>query len=122
MVIFKERNSKEKSQLMKEFDLAITCKHGNKAPWCGICQGKDWLAAITASGKTVEEVVEEFVSRGIIERIELEEYLMAKKRRRKIKEVAAVAGLVVVGGFLLYEGGKIILRLISQEKKSQKKG
>lgn len=102
--------------LMVGFEAAIKCQHGNKALWCVLCRGKDWLEVVTADGRTISQVVEEFMGRGI-DWIEIEEYFGKEKKRRRIKKIAEVAGLGIISTLLLYQGGKLILRLIRRKEK-----
>lgn len=108
-------------RIIREFRAAITCKHGHAiAPACAQdCRRPNWLDCLVRSDgteqRTVGDVVRKFIASGKIPSVEvIERYLRgetAKERRKSYRKYALIAGLSVASGTLLYEGGKLLLRL-----------
>lgn len=123
----------ETAKTLIAFRAAITCKHGIIAPTCGQgCRRPNWLDCLVRrkseldpeeKQRTVGDVVEEFISAGRIPSIEVvQRYVegeQRKERRRRYRKFAMFAGVTVASGVLLYEGGKLILRLWSDRKEKQ---
>ncbi len=99
-------------RILSAFDAAASCKHG-PAYTCGYkeCNPGDPLDAVTQEGKTVKQVIGEFVADGRISQIELIEHIQGVLRRWKIKNLAKVTGKIA-GITLGVVGGVVILRLV----------
>lgn len=109
-------------KVMAEFRAAITCKHGHTiAPTCGQgCRRPSWVDSLVRTDpghppRTVGDVVRDFIEGGKIDSIEVvERYIegeVRKEQRHRYRKAATIAGLAVASGILLYEGGRLILRL-----------
>lgn len=96
-------------QLERELRAFLECKHSIRADLCAECR------SITRSGKEMETVIEEFLTRGTII-VEMEEQHPTQGRNfRKLKTVIGIGlGVSVVGGFLAWRGGKLVLRLFKK--------
>jgi len=118
-------------RVMAEFRAAITCKHGHTiAPSCGQgCRRPTWLDSLvrTEPGqppRTVGDVVRDFIESSKIDSVEVvERYIegeVRRERRKRYTKVAMIAGVAVASGLLLYEGGKLVLRLWTERKAPEK--
>lgn len=124
---------------MVEFDAAITCIHGHTvAPHCALCRRPNWLDCPVRSDepgarRTVRDVVREFLeakkipSVRVVRRHIREKRLQARAAARKetkapeprgrtYRKWSIIAGLTVVSGILLFEGGKLVLKLLAEKK------
>lgn len=136
-------------QTMVEFDAAIICIHGRAiAPSCAICHRSNWLDCPvrpdqSGAPRTVGDVVREFLAAKKIPSVKVvRQYVREKQRQaraaarrrakpakldskgRNYKKWSIIAGLVVASGILLYEGGKLVLKLgsIKRGKRSPSGG
>lgn len=108
-------------RVLRRFEADITCLHGMLAPNCQDCRRPNWFDSIVrteADGppRTVGDVVREYVDvRRVIPSVQvIERYFEGKverQRRTMYTTYAALAGLAVIGGFLVFEGGKVALQL-----------
>ena len=81
----------------------LTCRHDVLSFFCGerdsggtkICNPGTFWDAITRSGKTVKEVVEEHIASGAITRAEAETMIHGELRWRKVKRISKIAGVIV---------------------------
>lgn len=115
MKISKEQ---EKKKVISEFDALTKCKHGLAATSCWLCKGKEWENTPTVSGETIGQIIDDFAKLGKIDRIELKERINKKTRNKRIKKITALAGIAIVGGLVVYEGGKVIARLFGRRAKN----
>lgn len=99
-----------------EFDAAASCKHSGLAYRCGhrACNPGGPFDAVTASGRTIKSVVEEFVGDGRIGEIELAEHIQGGVRWKKITDLAKFAGTIAGLGVAVI-GGVLVLRLVSRK-------
>ena len=127
--------------VMVEFDAGITCTHGHTiAPHCDLCHRPNWLDCPVRSDhpgveRTVRDVVREFlkakkilsvqvVRRHIRDRERLARNTARKKtnpakpepKGRTYKKWGIIAGLTVVSGILLYETGRLVLKLFTEKR------
>ncbi len=110
----------DKERKMEKMKVIFYCKHKRLASECSRCKGKDWRDSLTESGKKLGQIAEELISTKEIERIEVEEYLARERKKQRIKKIVNFAGVIIAGG-LVYEGGKIILRLLFRKKEEPQK-
>ncbi|MBI2459216.1 MAG: hypothetical protein HYV53_01535 [Parcubacteria group bacterium] len=124
------------------FSSAILCKHNVPAHLCSqrSCFREDWLDCLvreknpnsqSETPRAVRDVINEFVREGVIVRVEVIEKYFKEERKKmmkgganriaaalsRYKKSAAIAGLTIIGGALLYEGGKLILRMWAERRK-----
>lgn len=121
--------SAAEEQIIREFRAAITCKHGHAtAPTCAQgCRQPNWLDCLVRSDgaerRTVGDIVREFIASGKIGSVEVVERCVqgeaAKEQRQRYRKYALIAGLSVASGALLYEGGKLLLRLWAERHRKQ---
>lgn len=105
-------------RIKSEFDNDCICRHGMLAYNCGqrdrdghkTCSRNGPLDAVTRDGKTIKEVIRQYVDAHRIAAIELIEYAEGKWRRRKLSRIAKTAG--IVGLSLAVVGGAVKLLLI----------
>lgn len=97
---------------LAEFDRDASCKHNAPAYTCGYreCKPGEPLDATTREGKTIKQVIGEFVDDGRISEIELAEHIKGALRRRKITSIAKIAG--IIGISIGVAGGAVTLVLI----------
>lgn len=115
--------SGEAKRILMEFEAAITCRHGHTiAPLCWRCSRPNWLdcPVRTEPGEppeTVGDVVRRFLEEGKIASVEVaRRHVEGKRRARRYRRFAAIAGLSVATGILLYQGGKLVLHLWTEGK------
>lgn len=103
-------------RILAEFDRDVSCKHNAPAYVCGYqeCNPGGPLDAVTREGKTIKQVVGEFIADGRISEIELVEHIKGMLRRRKIANIAKVTAKVI-GITIGVVGGVVILRLITRK-------
>ncbi|MBI2055349.1 MAG: hypothetical protein HYT42_00430 [Candidatus Sungbacteria bacterium] len=125
---------------MVEFDAAITCIHGHTiAPTCALCHRPNWLDCPVRSSepgvrRTVGDVVREFLEAKKIDSVRVvRRHVRTKQRQaraaargktktpksakgRSYKKWAVIAGLTAVSGVLLYETGKLVLKLFTERR------
>lgn len=109
----------EKQKVLNEFDALSKCRHGLNAVSCKQCLAKKWQDTPTLSGKTIGELIDTFVEMQKIDEIDLEEYAGKNVTKKTVNRIAKITGVVIVGGFILYQGGKIIARLISRKENKE---
>lgn len=110
----------DKKKVFNEFDALARCRHGFKAYDCGLCKKENWQDASGESGQTIGQIIDSLVEQKKIDRLELEQYVGKKMKRKRIKKVAVATGAAIAGGLLLYEGGKLIYRLSGRLKEKKK--
>jgi len=110
------------SRRISEFYAAIDCKHGQPVIYCAYpsCKRLSVLERITKSGETVMQIAEKFVAAGQISWVEVRELSETKSQsnssqRYRVVKLAKLAGAVVVGLVLAYEGGKFVLRILRKK-------
>lgn len=121
-----------------QFDAETTCMHGILAYCCAICHRTNWFECPvrpdpddeSSQPRTVGDVVRKYLESKKISSVKVvRRYVRRKQRqaraaaRRQVKPPKAapkgqtyrkwsvIAGLAVVSGILLYEGGKLVLKL-----------
>lgn len=117
------KSDRDFKRVKTEFLAAITCIHGLLATDCAYCRRPNWLESViaTAPGKppwTIADVVAEFVPHRIPSIEMVERYLDEKgeptrTEQRTMRKLVIAAGATIVGGVILYEGGKLVLRLLA---------
>ena len=118
-------------RIIAGFNDAARCRHGSVRAYCCVQRDQSgWktfnpggpLEAVTASGKTVGHVIDEFVADGFASRAELETYVRGRVRWRKIKNLSAAGGLAIVGITAVVVGGKLVLRLLPAKPQTTGRG
>jgi hypothetical protein len=103
-------------QLFRELKALRQCRHRIPADACTTCRGR------TASGKRFEEIIEVYRRNGHVV-AELEERSSRRVVRRELKTVIGIGlGAGIIGGVLLWQGGKIIWRLIKASPAKEPRG
>lgn len=121
------------SRVGPEFEAAITCKHGIFANYCDYgCRRPDWRGCIVRSEngtyRTIGMVADEFVADGRIASIEVVEQYFARSangierrvRRRNYRKLALIASVTIIGGKVVYEGGRWLLRVWAERQKKER--
>lgn len=102
-------------RIRAEFDRDAACKHNTSAYACGYKECNPApdrpLDAITQTGKTIKEVIGDYVGDGRIPEIELDEHIRGTIRWQKVTNFAKVTGKVV-GIAVVVVGSAVVLRLI----------
>ena len=102
-------------RILAEFDRDAACKHNARAYTCGYRECNPApdkpFDAVTKTGRTIKEVIGEYVSDSRIGEIELAEHIRGVIRWQKVTNLAKVTGKVV-GIAVVVVGGAVVLRLI----------
>lgn len=122
------------SRVGPEFEAAITCKHGIFANYCdyGCCR-PDWRGCIVrvepdGTYRTIGMVADEFIAAGKIGSIEVVERYFARSangierrvRRTNYRKLALIAGVTIIGGKVVFEGGKWLIRVWAERQKNER--
>ena len=88
----------------KVFDAETECQHGMSAASCAHCRHPDnWLLSRTKKG-TLAEVIEQMIVDGRLSAdVELWDPGLKKAKHYPFKKLAALAGVAIVGGFVMYK-------------------
>jgi len=112
----------DKKRVFDEFEsLLVICKHGLKAYYCGQCKGKNWPDSKTQSGRTIAQVIEDLAEQGKIDKIEFNQRIGKKIKKRRLEKIALATGATIAGGLLIYESGKLIFRLFAHNENNKPK-
>ena len=101
----------------KVFNAETECQHGMSAASCAHCRNpENWLLSRTKKG-TLKEVIKQMIADGrLSDDIELWDPGLKKSKHYSLKKFAALAGVAIVGGFVMYKtvrhGPVLGLRLI----------
>lgn len=115
----------EMRRILAAFDAASRCKHNVIAYTCGeryrdsrkMCNPGPALRAITESGRTTAEVIEEFLTDGRISHVEIERHIRGVLTWRKVAKISKLAGTVIAVALVVTGGATLTLRLFRQKDK-----
>ena len=103
---------------------SLECRHDVPAYLCvernsggtRTCNPGTFWDAVTRSGRTVKEVIEDLIASGEIIRAEAETRIRGELRWRKVKKVSKIAG-VVIGMSALVTATTLTIRFIREKPK-----